>query len=167
MIVNLQSNKMLVLVLIIILPLPIPFIGADASSRTPYQSGYNHGCDDADLSPSDRYINEPGKGPSYHTEEFMSGYYNGFRACGGGGGAYQPYYPPAPGVGINWENLCLQYYGLLGLKEPCREYADGPYLTQKGRTALVCYLGGAVTLLSGLDPGTKASIIQAGRSYCP
>lgn len=79
-----------------------------ASSRTPYQSGYDHGCDDADLSPNDRYINEPGKGPRYHTEEFMSGYYNGFRACGGGGGAYQPYYPPAPGVGINWENLCIQ-----------------------------------------------------------
>jgi hypothetical protein len=60
---------------------------ATGSSTSPYQSGYNHGCSDARISdPSDRYINEPGKGPSFHTNEFMSGYNAGFNACAGGGG---------------------------------------------------------------------------------
>jgi hypothetical protein len=56
-----------------------------ASNESPYSSGYDHGCDDAAISnPSERYINQPGKGSSFHTEEFMSGYYNGFDACSGG-----------------------------------------------------------------------------------
>lgn len=46
----------------------------------------DHGCDDARLNPSDRYINEPGKGPSFHTNEFMNGYDDGFNSCGGRGG---------------------------------------------------------------------------------
>ena len=55
-------------------------------STSPYQSGYNHGCSDARISdPSDRYINEPGKGPSFHTPAFMNGYYTGYNACSGGG----------------------------------------------------------------------------------
>ena len=42
----------------------------------------DHGCDDAGISdPSDRYINQPGKGPSTHTNEFMDGYYDGFYEC--------------------------------------------------------------------------------------
>lgn len=134
-----------------------------ASERSPYDSGYDHGCDDAGLSPSDRYINEPGKGPSFHTDEFMSGYYDGFNSCGGR--TQQP--PSQGGRGINWEGLCNQYGHLVGIKDPCSEYADGPYLTQKGRTALVCLLGGAITLLAGLDATTKTAIIQAGRTYCP
>lgn len=53
-----------------------------ASESSPYDSGYNHGCDDAGISdPSDRYINQPEKGPSFHTEEFMSGYDAGFSGC--------------------------------------------------------------------------------------
>jgi hypothetical protein len=61
----------------------------DAGSKSPYDSGYDHGCDDAGISnPSDRYINEPGKGPSFHTDEFMQGYNAGYNACSvqGGGG---------------------------------------------------------------------------------
>ena len=54
-----------------------------AHGSSPYDSGYNHGCDDAGLSASDRYINEEGKGPSFHTDEFMSGYNDGFQSCGG------------------------------------------------------------------------------------
>src|SRR5688572_1717279 len=54
----------------------------EASSISPYDSGYDHGCDDADISdPDDRYINQPGKGPSFHTDEFMSGYDNGYDNC--------------------------------------------------------------------------------------
>jgi hypothetical protein len=53
----------------------------------PYESGYNHGCDDARISdPSERYINQPGKGPSFHTGSFMNGYYDGFDACSDGVG---------------------------------------------------------------------------------
>src|SRR5215207_7393629 len=57
---------------------------AYAGGKSPYESGHDHGCDDADLSPSNRYINEPGKGPSNHTPEFMSGYRDGLQECGGG-----------------------------------------------------------------------------------
>jgi hypothetical protein len=58
-------------------------------SKSPYSSGYDHGCDDAQISdPLDRYINEPGKGLSFHTNEFMSGYYAGFNACSNR--SYQP-----------------------------------------------------------------------------
>jgi hypothetical protein len=33
---------------------------ASAGGKSPYESGYNHGCDDADISdPDDRYINQP------------------------------------------------------------------------------------------------------------
>jgi hypothetical protein len=35
----------------------------------PYQAGYDHGCDDAEISNADaRYINQPDKGPSNHTK---------------------------------------------------------------------------------------------------
>src|SRR5215211_6898190 len=58
----------------------------NASSKSPYESGYDHGCDDADISdPDDRYINQPEKGPSFHTNEFMRGYNDGYDACSNGG----------------------------------------------------------------------------------
>jgi hypothetical protein len=39
---------------------------ANAGGKSPYESGYDHGCDDADISdPDDRYINQPEKGPSF------------------------------------------------------------------------------------------------------
>lgn len=60
---------------------------AHASEDDPYQSGYEHGCDDAGISdPSERYINQPGKGPSFHTGSFMRGYNDGFDACSDGVG---------------------------------------------------------------------------------
>jgi hypothetical protein len=49
---------------------------------TPYDAGYSHGCSDAKLTFSERYINQQGKGPSFHTPEFMSGYDAAFSACG-------------------------------------------------------------------------------------
>lgn len=66
---------------------PIDIFTAYASESSPYDSGYDHGCDDAGISDtSDRYINQPEKGPSFHTEEFMNGYNNGFDACSNGVG---------------------------------------------------------------------------------
>jgi hypothetical protein len=54
------------------------------ASSEAYDSGYNHGCDDAGISdPADRYINQPGKGPSFHTQRFMDGYNDGFDVCSG------------------------------------------------------------------------------------
>ena len=52
------------------------------ASTDPHDSGYGHGCDDAGISdPSDRYINQPEKGPSFHSDTFMQGYYDGYDAC--------------------------------------------------------------------------------------
>jgi hypothetical protein len=52
------------------------------ASSDPHNSGYDHGCDDSRISdPSDRYVNQPEKGPSFHTAAFMQGYYNGFDGC--------------------------------------------------------------------------------------
>ena len=58
----------------------IPY--SNASSKSPYDSGYDHGCDDAKISdPDDRYVNQPEKGPNFHTNEFMRGYNDGYDAC--------------------------------------------------------------------------------------
>ena len=47
-----------------------------------YDSGYNHGCDDAKVAdPSERYINQPGKGANFHSDPFMQGYKSGFNSC--------------------------------------------------------------------------------------
>lgn len=55
-----------------------------ASEDDPYDSGYDHGCDDAKIfDSSDRYINQPEKGPAFHTDRFMEGYNAGFSACAG------------------------------------------------------------------------------------
>ena len=51
-------------------------------AQSPYDSGYDHGCDDADiLNPARQYINQPGKGPSFHSDEFMEGYEDGYGDC--------------------------------------------------------------------------------------
>lgn len=47
-----------------------------------HTSGYNHGCSDAQISnPSDKYINQPEQGPTFHTPAFMQAYHEGFNAC--------------------------------------------------------------------------------------
>jgi hypothetical protein len=47
-----------------------------------YDSGYNHGCDDAKLTdPLERYINQPERGPNFHSDIFMQGYKSGFNSC--------------------------------------------------------------------------------------
>ena len=57
----------------------------DTTNNLPYKSGYTHGCSDAKISDtSKRYLNQSGKGPSYHTPDFMSGYNDGFENCSNG-----------------------------------------------------------------------------------
>ncbi|MDN5868762.1 MAG: hypothetical protein L0H55_15365 [Candidatus Nitrosocosmicus sp.] len=59
--------------------------GNGGSNTLAYNSGYTHGCSDAKISDSSkRYIYQPGKGPNYHTPEFMSGYTDGFEICSNG-----------------------------------------------------------------------------------
>ena len=49
-----------------------------------HTSGYNHGCSDAQISdPSERYINQPDKRSSSHSDAFMQAYNEGFDACSG------------------------------------------------------------------------------------
>ncbi len=54
----------------------------DVTNNLPYKSGYSHGCSDTKISDtSKRYINQPGKGAGFHTNEFMRGYNDGFEKC--------------------------------------------------------------------------------------
>jgi hypothetical protein len=51
-------------------------------AQSSYDSGYDHGCDDADIpNPESQYINQPEKGPSFHSDEFMEGYNDGYGDC--------------------------------------------------------------------------------------
>ncbi len=57
------------------------------ATKSPYESGQSHGCDDAFISdPKDRYINGVNKdgestGKSHHTAAFNRGYDAGFKEC--------------------------------------------------------------------------------------
>ncbi len=58
-----------------------PLSSTQVYAASPYDSGYSHGYDDAQLfDPSEHYINQPGKGPEFHTDEFMDGYHAGYAA---------------------------------------------------------------------------------------
>src|SRR5687768_9120578 len=64
----------------------VPSSSVGSATTEVYDNGYEHGCDDAGIvNPSDRYINQPGKGPSFHTNEFMDGYYTDFYECSNDG----------------------------------------------------------------------------------
>lgn len=74
-----------------LISLSIPNI--QSSYADPYDSGYDHGCDDAGIDdPSDYYINQDEKGPSYHTAKFMDGYNDGFAECSSSGNGDEEYY---------------------------------------------------------------------------
>ncbi len=63
-------------------------VGSGFATKDAYKSGYDHGCDDAQISnPSDWYINGVNSngestGPDHHTTQFMAGYNAGFKECG-------------------------------------------------------------------------------------
>jgi len=59
----------------------LSLVSINVSALSPYDSGYSHGYDDAQLfNPSDHYLNQPGKGSELHTDEFMDGYNAGYAA---------------------------------------------------------------------------------------
>jgi hypothetical protein len=63
----------------------------DVTNNLSYRSGYSHGCSDSKVSDtSERYINQPGKGPGYHTNEFLRGYNDGFESCSGENNSLSP-----------------------------------------------------------------------------
>ena len=78
--ITIFSISLEVLTLLIILnSLEQPIYAASA-----HTSGYSHGCSDAQISnPADRYINQPQKGPSFHTSTFMNGYNDWYNSCSG------------------------------------------------------------------------------------
>jgi hypothetical protein len=59
---------------------------AHATNLTPYKAGYTHGVGDANGN-SALYIEQPGKGPDFHTKQFNQGYVDGFCSVAGPGGA--------------------------------------------------------------------------------
>lgn len=68
-------------------------VGAEAAikayaEKSPYDSGFDHAEDDCRLAQQDRasqmYILEPDKGPNFHTQQFMNGYYDGWYDNGNG-----------------------------------------------------------------------------------
>ena len=129
---------------------------AFASESSPRESGYDHGCDDAGISdPGERYINQPEKGPSFHTGEFMAGYNDGFDSCEGNGGGEpnvpEPDFgdnqqtPPQQG-GINWVSLCSDLQ--VALVSSCTDLVNSDNtLTQEGDRAVGCIRNGI--LLAG------------------
>jgi hypothetical protein len=61
---------------------PSAFGSSSSSPTSQYDSGFEHGCDDAMIPELlDRYINQPGNGPSDQTDEFMREYDAGFNVC--------------------------------------------------------------------------------------
>lgn len=75
------------------------FIGL-VNSQTPFESGYDHGCDDATLNDeSQQYINQHGKGPTHHTTEFMDGYKRGYHDC------YEPSVKESNDVGTSADDM--------------------------------------------------------------
>jgi len=123
-------------------------------------------------SESDKYINQPERGPSFHTNEFMDGYYAGLNACSdggsdrGGGFEDQPQPPSSQREGIDWFEACQVAHTFLGLQTPCNELVTpNNELTNKGEQVLACYGGGLLAPL--LAPAAAAELYALGRTICP
>jgi hypothetical protein len=167
---NLRYSIFSILIMLVLTLALSPGIPPSIStSKSPYESGYDHGCDDADISdPDDRYINQPEKGPSFHTNEFMRGYNDGYDECSGSGESNDPEsnepngnlednngQPPSGGR-INWEQLCMRFGDRIDISpDECSRYAQGTQLTQEGEDFLVCNLVARVgpTLLAAAIGG--------------
>jgi hypothetical protein len=59
----------------------ISIIG-QAHAQNQYEFGYDKGCEDAKITNStQQYIKQPGGGPSFHSNEFIEGYDDGYEEC--------------------------------------------------------------------------------------
>jgi hypothetical protein len=129
---------------------------AYAGGKSPYESGYDHGCDDADEDVDDRYINQPERGPSFHTNEFMRGYNDGYDVCSG-----QESRPSDDEIArepqesgerhydglLNWRQVCNDLDDFIS--EPCGDLvtSDGNALTAEGKATLERIKCGGETLV--------------------
>ena len=78
-----MQKTIFAIIMTIVLIIGVTSTNAYATKKDPYESGFDHGCSDSHIEDaSDRYINQPEKGPKYHTSDFMRGYYDGFKECG-------------------------------------------------------------------------------------
>jgi len=114
-----------------------------ASGGSPYDTGREHGCDDAGRSESDKYINQHEKGPSFHTNEFMNGYYAGLNACSSGesnrSDESQP--PSSQQGGIDWNKTCNDLQ--TALVSSCEVLVNPDNtLTTEGERAVGCIRNG-------------------------
>ena len=138
-----------------------------ASAHT---SGYIHGCSDAQISnPADRYINQPEKGPGFHTGTFIQAYNEGFNACSGnpnsqstsggnfGGATKEPsgiYYED-----LDWWGICNNSLVRSYISQPCETLVtpDHRALTSQGKVVLegvLCPKGPSVLSTIELFYGT-------------
>jgi hypothetical protein len=81
-------------------------------AETAFQSGYNHVCNDADKYVKDRYINSIENGESHHTDEFMNGYHQGFKACADPGAQDTSNFDELP-LGQHWGECEERSVGLV------------------------------------------------------
>lgn len=147
------------LTILLVLISPAQIQPVNATSKSPYESGYDHGCDDADISdPDDRYINQPERGPSFHTDEFMSGYNDGYDECSDGGsdeGEDQTTNDRDNGDssqgGKTIEDYCVELLGKSD--EECNRMVEGNDIKVPGLVYLLCNairIGG-ITSTGGLS----------------
>ena len=133
-----------------------------------HTSGYKHGCSDAQISdPSERYINQPEKGPDFHTDAFNQAYNEGFNACSGSsnsdnndnsGSTDQTSGNNDNGNFVQSHNTGMDYTGICSKLQPvlvnsCDTLvnSDGS-LTSDGTHAMHC-------IRNGILLGTGASLI--------
>ena len=137
---------------------------AESSTTEAYDFWYDHGCDDAGIAdPSDRYINQPGKGPSFHTNEFMDGYDDGFVACSAQGSSPNGNYS---------DNYLGNGNVTLGVECQMRLLNEGQSYQQLSEHQ--CFYFNSCVNLGGSSPGCYAGAriincdIENGKSYyCP
>ena len=140
---NKYKVSLMVAFLICTLTLLSPLSSVQGSKASPYDSGYDHGCDDASISdPSSKYINQDEKGPSYHTGEFMSGYYAGVNACSGSS-SYESE-PRTSQQPFQNDNSSPSTFDLVQF---CNEVKNGDYIAAEG----ILHLAG----LSAIDAGVR------------
>ena len=152
-----QKASIAIAFLIYTLTLFPPLYSTKVYAASPYDSGYDHGCDDAGISDlSERYINQDEKGPDYHTDEFMEGYYAGVDECSGSSDetAYEDESEQQPETydndfssssntqGADFGPICNTLQ--IALYPSCSDLVnpDGS-LTYQGRGAVWCIINGA------------------------
>jgi hypothetical protein len=133
------------------------------ASSDAYDSGYDHGCDDAGISDrSERYYNQPEKGPAFHTENFNRGYNDGFDACSSRGSdepSNGESFQPRCG-GTNWNDICTTLQPVLF--QSCSELvnSDGTF-TEDGERAYGCVKNGVLLAGGGMALQLPLPVITA------